>query len=76
MVHDNNAAVGDSSDKEEGSDVLTISISGSTNTWVLDTRASYHMTFSKELFISFKEWKGCVHLGDDEELTVEGSGLV
>jgi len=42
----------------------------------MDTGASYHMTFNKELFSSFKEWNGNVMLGDDEELGVKGSGAV
>nr|KYP51415.1 Retrovirus-related Pol polyprotein from transposon TNT 1-94 [Cajanus cajan] len=42
----------------------------------MDTGASYHMTFNKKLFNSFKEWNGSVKLGDDEELGVKGSGVV
>ena len=53
-----------------------MSTSGSVNSWVMDTGASYHMTFSKDLFTSFKKWKGNVKLGDDEELRVDGSGSV
>ena len=63
-----------SSEEGESTDVLTVSTSGSANTWVMDTGASYHMTFSKNLFTSFKEWNGSVKLGDDEELSVKGSG--
>ena len=66
----------DSSDEGESGDVLTVSTTGSTNTWVLDTGASYHMTFSKELFTVFKQWNGSVKLGDDMELDVKGSGSV
>ena len=32
------------------------------------------MTFFKKLFDSFKQWKGSVKLGDDEKLSIEGSG--
>ena len=67
---------GESSDEGDGEDVLTVSTIGSTDTWVMDTGASYHMTFNKELFSSFKEWNGSVKLGDDEELGVKGSGVV
>ena len=70
------AVVQESSDEEDKGDVLTVSTSGSANTWVMDTGASYHMTFSKELFTSFKEWNGNVKLGDDEVLGVKGSGSV
>ncbi len=70
------SVVQDSSDEGDGGDVLTVSTSSSANTWVMDTGASYHMTFTKELFTSFKEWKGSVKLGDDQELSVEGSGSV
>ena len=55
---------------------MTVSTIGSADTWVMDTGASYHMTFNKELFSSFKEWNGNVMLGDDEELGVKGSGAV
>ena len=46
---------GESSDEGDGGDVLTVSTIGSTDTWVMDTGASNHMTFNKELFSSFKE---------------------
>lgn len=32
------------------------------------------MVFSNEQFTFFKEWRGNVHLSDDEELSVKGSG--
>ena len=38
----------------EGSDVLNISTSSSLDTWVMDTSASYHITFNKHWFHSFK----------------------
>ena len=65
-----------SSDEGEGGDVLTVSTTSSAETWVLDTGASYHMTYSRELFITFKEWTSSVKLGDDGELGVKGSGSV
>ena len=76
MVWDHDVVVVDSSNEREGINVLIVSISGSANIWVLGTGASYYITSSKELFTSFKEWKGSVHLGDDEELSVEDSGSV
>nr|KYP56816.1 Retrovirus-related Pol polyprotein from transposon TNT 1-94 [Cajanus cajan] len=42
----------------------------------MDTGASYHMTFNRKLFNSFKEWNDSVKLGDDEELGVKGSSAV
>ncbi|OMO73383.1 Integrase, catalytic core [Corchorus capsularis] len=66
----------ESSDDEVGTDVLTVSTAGSANTWVVDTGASYHMTFSRNLFTTFKEWNGSVMLGDETTLSVKGSGSV
>ncbi|KAI4300009.1 hypothetical protein L6164_033429 [Bauhinia variegata] len=69
----------DGGDKEgdfEGSDVLTVVTTNTSNTWVMDSGASYHMTFNKNWFHSFKEWKGSVRLGDDKVLPVKGSGLL
>jgi hypothetical protein len=34
------------------------------------------MTFSKNLFTSFKEWNISVKLGDDKQFSVKGSGYV
>ena len=67
---------GESSDEGDGRDVLTISTIDFAYTWVMDTSASYHMNFNKELFSSFKEWNGNVKLGDDEELSVKGSDIM
>lgn len=53
-----------------------MSTSGFANTWVIDTGASYHKMFSKDLFTSFKEWNGSVRLGNDEEFSVKSSGSV
>ncbi|KAI4328696.1 hypothetical protein L6164_021031 [Bauhinia variegata] len=60
----------------EGSDVLTVVTTNALDTWMMDSGASYHMTFNKNWFHSFKEWKGSVSLGDDEVLPVKGSGLL
>ncbi|RVW79759.1 Retrovirus-related Pol polyprotein from transposon TNT 1-94 [Vitis vinifera] len=66
----------DSSDEGKGGDVLTVSTSSSAESWILDTGASYHMAYSRDLFTTFKEWNGSVKLGDDGELGVKGSGSV
>ncbi|GJZ93812.1 retrovirus-related pol polyprotein from transposon TNT 1-94 [Tanacetum coccineum] len=42
----------------------------------MDTGASHHMTFSRDLFTSFKEWNGKMKLGDDAVLAIKGSGIV
>ncbi|KAJ1386525.1 Retrovirus-related Pol polyprotein from transposon TNT 1-94 [Sesbania bispinosa] len=76
VVRSSAAISGESLDEGDDGDVLTVSTTGSAETWVMDTGASYHMTFNKELFSSFKEWNGSVKLGDDEELGVKGSGAV
>nr|KYP40490.1 Retrovirus-related Pol polyprotein from transposon TNT 1-94 [Cajanus cajan] len=76
VVRSSATVSGESSDEGDGRDVLTISTTGFADTWVMDTGASYHMTFNRKLFNSFKEWNGSVKLGDDEELGVKGSGAV
>ena len=60
--------------KLKGNDVLTVSISNSLDTWMMDTGASYHMTFNKHRFHSFKEWHSTMMLGDDERLPIMVSG--
>ncbi|KAI4340978.1 hypothetical protein MLD38_025761 [Melastoma candidum] len=60
----------------EGSDVLTIATSSLTDTWIMDSGASYHMTFNKDWFNSFKKWNSSVRLGDDKAIPVLGSGSV
>ncbi|KAJ1407408.1 Zinc finger, CCHC-type [Sesbania bispinosa] len=54
VVRSSAAVSGESSDEGDGGDVLTVSTTGSADTWVMDTGASYHMTFNKELFSSLK----------------------
>ena len=46
---------GESSNEGDGGDVLTVGTIGSADTWVMDTGASYHTNFNKELFNLFKE---------------------
>ena len=58
----------------EGSDVLTVSTSSSLDTWVMDIGASYHMTFNKHWFHSYKERHSTTKLGDDEQLPVIDRG--
>ncbi|KAI4323897.1 hypothetical protein L6164_023471 [Bauhinia variegata] len=60
----------------EGSDVLTVVTTSASDTWVMDSGASYHMTFNKSWFHSFKEWKGSVRLGDDEVKFASGDGQI
>nr|GEZ47651.1 retrovirus-related Pol polyprotein from transposon TNT 1-94 [Tanacetum cinerariifolium] len=48
----------------------------SKSTQIMDTGASHHMTFSRDLFTSFKEWNGTVKLGDDAVLSIKGSEIV
>ena len=74
IVQNNSVGIQDNSDEGESSEVLTVSACRSEDSWVIDTGAAYHMTFSRKLFDSFKEWKGSVKLGDGEKLSVEGSG--
>ncbi|KAI4379947.1 hypothetical protein MLD38_006183 [Melastoma candidum] len=72
------SVVRESSDEGEyeGSDVLTVATSSLTDTWIMDSGASYHMTFNKDWFNSFKKWNNFVRLGDDKAIPVLGSGSV
>ncbi|KAJ1427864.1 Zinc finger, CCHC-type [Sesbania bispinosa] len=76
VVRSSAVVSGESSDEGDGGDVLTVSTTSFVDTWVMDTCASYHMTFNREMFNSFKEWNDSVKLGDEEELGVKGSGVV
>ena len=68
--------VQDGSDDGDFGDVLTVCSASTADTWIMDTGASHHMTFSHDLFTSFKEWNGAVKLGDDVVLAIKGSGIV
>ncbi|KAI4339466.1 hypothetical protein MLD38_024409 [Melastoma candidum] len=72
------SVVRESSDEGEyeGSDVLTVATSSLTDTWIMDSGASYHMTFNKDWFNSFKKWNSSVRLGDDKAIPVLGTGSV
>ncbi|GJR40728.1 retrovirus-related pol polyprotein from transposon TNT 1-94 [Tanacetum coccineum] len=48
------AVVQDSSDDGNFDDVLTVCSASTADTWIMDTGASHHMTFSRDLFTSFK----------------------
>nr|GEW79161.1 retrovirus-related Pol polyprotein from transposon TNT 1-94 [Tanacetum cinerariifolium] len=68
--------VQDGSDDGDFGDVLTVCSASTDDTWIMDIGASYHMTFSHDLFTSFKEWNGTVKLGDDAVLFIKCSGIV
>nr|GEV29833.1 retrovirus-related Pol polyprotein from transposon TNT 1-94 [Tanacetum cinerariifolium] len=70
------AVVQDDSDDGDFGDVMTVCSASTTETWIMDTGASHHMTFSRDLFTSFKEWNRTVKLGDDAVLSIKGSGIV
>nr|GEZ45589.1 retrovirus-related Pol polyprotein from transposon TNT 1-94 [Tanacetum cinerariifolium] len=70
------AVVQDGSDDEDFGDVLMVCSASIVDTWIMDTGASHRMTFSRDLFTSFKEWNGTVKLGDDAVLSLKGSGIV
>ena len=53
---------------------MTASTSNSLDTWVMGTGASYHLTFNKHWFNSFKEWNITMMSGDEEQLHMMGSG--
>nr|GEX02267.1 retrotransposon protein, putative, Ty1-copia subclass [Tanacetum cinerariifolium] len=70
------AVVQDGSDDGDFGDVLMVCSANIVDTWIMDTGASHRMTFSRDLFTSFKEWNGTVKLGDDVVLSIKGSGIV
>nr|GFA79073.1 retrovirus-related Pol polyprotein from transposon TNT 1-94 [Tanacetum cinerariifolium] len=63
--------VQDGSDNGDFGDVLTVCSASTADTWIMDTGASHHMTFSHDLLTSFKEWNGTVKLGDDVVLAIK-----
>nr|GEW86692.1 retrotransposon protein, putative, Ty1-copia subclass [Tanacetum cinerariifolium] len=70
------AVVQDGSDDGDFGDVLTVCSASTADFWIMDTGASHHMMFSRDLFTSFKEWNETVKLGDDAVLSIKGSGIV
>ena len=50
--------------------------SSSTDAYVLDSGASYHMTYYCDWFDSFKEWDGIVKMGADWVRNIKGSGTM
>ncbi|RVW85315.1 Retrovirus-related Pol polyprotein from transposon TNT 1-94 [Vitis vinifera] len=72
----------DSSDEGEGGDVLTVSTSSFAESWILDTGASYHMAYSRDLTLN--AWyvpglrKNLISVGtlDKNGYTFSGSGGV
>ena len=63
-------------DEGDDGEVLTVCRYSSTNAWVLDSRASYHMTSNHNWFNSFKEWNHTVKMSDDWVKNIKGSGTV
>nr|GEV97066.1 retrovirus-related Pol polyprotein from transposon TNT 1-94 [Tanacetum cinerariifolium] len=70
------AVVQDGSDDGDFGDVLTVCSASTVDSWIMDTGASHHMMFSRDLFTSFNEWNGTVKLGDDAVLFIKGYGIV
>ncbi|GJT48324.1 retrovirus-related pol polyprotein from transposon TNT 1-94 [Tanacetum coccineum] len=70
------AVVQDIFDDGDFGDVLTVYIASTADTSIMDTGASHHMMFSRDLFTSFKEWNGIVKCGDDAILAIKGSRIV
>nr|GFA64939.1 retrovirus-related Pol polyprotein from transposon TNT 1-94 [Tanacetum cinerariifolium] len=68
--------VQDGSDDGDFGDVLMVCSASIVDTWIMDTGASYHMMFSRDLFTSFKEWNGTVKLGDDTVLSIKGTSVI
>ena len=65
-----------SSNEGDNSDVLIVCTSIYVDAWVLDSGASYHMTYTCDWFDSFKEWDGTVKMGDDWVSSIKGNCMV
>ncbi|XP_023746148.1 uncharacterized protein LOC111894303 [Lactuca sativa] len=63
-------------DEGDDGDVLTVCTSSSADAWVLDSGASYHMTYNCDWVDSFKEWDGTVKMGDYWVSSIKGSATV
>ena len=62
---------------EDTEDALIFSVDSSTESWILDSGASFHSSPSKELFRNFKSGDfGKVYLADNKTLEIEGKGDV
>ena len=62
---------------EQQNDALICSMESKTESWVLDSGASFHATSSRELFTSYAPGNhGKVYLGDDQPCDVVGKGEV
>ena len=62
---------------EESNDALICSLESKTKSWVLNLRASFHATSSRELFQNYVSGNlGKVYLGYDQACDVIGKGEV
>ena len=63
---------------EEGGDVYLDSIGthSESDFWLIDSRASFHMTPHKEWFYEYERYNGNVFLGDDSPKKITGRGRV
>ena len=58
-------------------DVLTLSFENITDSWVVDSGASFHATLDKKYFHDYVQGDfGQVHLGDDKPCRIVGMGKV
>ena len=57
----------------DGSDVLILSLASSSESWVINSGASFHTTFRHDIFQNYvKSELGKVYLGDDEPCDIVG----
>ena len=56
---------------------LNVSSSSHSHEWLIDSRASYHMTKNKAMFSSLNDCNmKFFYVGDDRSLSVVGSGII
>lgn len=57
-------------------DALICCVENSTESWIMDSGASFHASHSREVMQNFRQYKGKVRLADNKSLDITGVGDV
>ena len=57
-------------------DALICCVENSTESWIMDSGASFHASHSRSVMQNFRQYKGKVRLADDKSLDITGVGDV
>lgn len=68
--------VQESFDEDDEDVVLIICTTSSTDAWIFESGASFHMTYNLDWFDSFKKWNVIVQLGDDGMHCIKANGIL